>query len=150
MAPSDPHFATSHQFLNASLSPTSMPSLSSYLLESEIAVRRAATSQISGKAKSPKATGKSGKSSTRYNVSNVQRSCPVCGSPPTIDKRIPNPAIDSPRKGIDPESADTIERPKIEKASNSGELIFIRIGRSTGIVKPSRKAPHSPPINDAA
>ena len=127
-----------------------MPSFNSYLLVSEMAVLRAATSQISGRAKSPSATGKRGRSSMRYNVSKVHRSCPVVGSPPTIDNKIPNPAIDKPRKGIDPESADTIERPKIEKASNSGELIFIRIGRSTGIVKPSRKAPHSPPINDAA
>ena len=52
--------------------------------------------------------------------------------------------------GIDPDSADTIDNPKIEKASNSGELIFIKIGRSTGMVKPRRKAPHNPPIREAA
>ena len=150
IAPSDPHLATSHQFSSTSLKPLTIPSLSAYLLVSAIAVRRAATSHISGNANKPSATGSSGRSSIKYNVSSVQRSWPLVGSPPTIDNRIPKPAIDKPRKGIEPESADTIDNPKIEKASNSGELMFIRIGRSTGMVKPRRKAPHNPPINEAA
>ena len=74
----------------------------------------------------------------------------MVGVAPQMANNIPQPAIDKPRNGIDPESADTIDNPKIEKASNSGELMCIRIGRSTGMVKPRRKAPHNPPISEAA
>ena len=76
----------------------------------------------------------------------VQRSVPDCGSVPIIDSIMPKQAAQTPRSGALPDSVDTIEMPKTEIASSSGEPRYKMTGRKIGRLIPIRNAPKMPPI----
>ena len=59
---------------------------------------------------------------------------------------MPKQAAQTPRSGALPDNVDTIETPKTEIASNSGEPRYRMIGRSIGMLTAISAAPKMPPI----
>ncbi len=78
----------------------------------------------------------------------VQRSVPVCGSVPIIAIMMPKQPAVIPRKGALPERTATMEMPRTEKASSSGEPMNSITGRRTGMLIASSSAPNIPPISE--
>jgi hypothetical protein len=65
---------------------------------------------------------------------------------PTIASIRPKQAALRPRKGVLPDSVETIEMPNTAIARSSGEPMKRMIGRSNGNETPISSAPNRPPI----
>ena len=78
----------------------------------------------------------------------VQRRVPVCGSVPIIAIMTPKQPAVSPRSGALPDSTATMDMPRMEKASSSGEPMNSITGRRIGMLIASSSAPKMPPISE--
>ena len=78
----------------------------------------------------------------------VQRSVPVCGSVPIIAIMTPRHPTVTPRNGALPDRTATMEMPRMEKASSSGDPMNSMTGRRMGMLIASNSAPKMPPIRD--
>jgi hypothetical protein len=75
----------------------------------------------------------------------VQRSVPVCGSEPIIASMTPKQAIVTPFNGALPDRTATVDSPKTDSASISGEPKDSISGRNTGMATAISKEPNRPP-----
>lgn len=78
----------------------------------------------------------------------VQRICPVATLVPIMPTRMPKHAATTPLSGALPDSAETIDTPKIVSASISGVPIDSTNGRTSGREIARISAPMRPPSKD--
>ena len=149
VAPSQLHRSTSHQRCSTSRTPSSWPRRVSIDASAAMLRRAAAMSMSSGIANRPSVNGTSGTPSQRYNVSNVQRSVPDCGSLPIIAASKPKPAAVMPLSGAWPLNVATVDSANTQIAKRSGDCRLQDHRAQIGMLTASKNAPAMPPSSDA-